>query len=73
MTEIEARADALRATEAAVAIPAIDWTWAPADLNRILSAILVEVQMDEKMQPVEALWRNPALRGDMQSIRSDAE
>jgi DNA invertase Pin-like site-specific DNA recombinase len=63
MTEIEARADALRATEAAVAIPAIDWTWAPAALNKVLTALLVEVTMDERMQPVEAVWRNRALRG----------
>lgn len=62
MVEIEARADALRATETARAIPEIDWTWDPADLNRILTAVLVEIQMDEKMIPVSAVWRNPALR-----------
>ena len=62
MVEIESRADALRATEAARAIPEIDWTWDPADLNRILTAWVLEIQMDEKMQPVEAVWRNRKLR-----------
>ena len=62
MVEIETRADALRATEAARAVPEIDWTWSPADLNRIIASVLVEIRMDEHMQPVEAIWRNPALR-----------
>jgi len=57
MVEIEARADALRATETIVAIPEIDWTWNAVDLNSILTALFVEIQMDEKMRPVEAVWR----------------
>jgi len=38
------------------------WTWAPADTNATLRAILERVDLGPDMQPVEALWRNPALR-----------
>jgi DNA invertase Pin-like site-specific DNA recombinase len=38
------------------------WTWAPADTNRVLRAILAHVDLSPDLRPVSALWRNPALR-----------
>jgi DNA invertase Pin-like site-specific DNA recombinase len=38
------------------------WTWAPADTNRVLRAILERVELGADMRPTLALWRNPALR-----------
>ena len=38
------------------------WTWAPADTNATLRAILGRVTLDADMRPVSAVWRNPALR-----------
>jgi hypothetical protein len=38
------------------------WTWAPADANATLRAILERVTLGPDMRPVAAVWRNPALR-----------
>ena len=33
------------------------WTWAPADTNRVVRAILERVDLDATMRPVSATWR----------------
>jgi hypothetical protein len=37
--------------------------WAPADVNRVIRAILSSVTLGPDMRPVSAEWRNRALRG----------
>ncbi len=59
---VTAAVDALGDAEVVAEIPAVDWTWAPADVNRVLRAILERVSMGPDMRPVAAVWRNPALR-----------
>ena len=54
--------DRLGDTETLVAIPAIDWTWPPRDVNAILRAILERVDLGPDLRPVSAVWRNPELR-----------
>lgn len=56
---------ALDARATVVAIPqAIDWTWPPEELNRLLRAMWSEVRLDADMRPVEALWTMPGWRAD---------
>jgi DNA invertase Pin-like site-specific DNA recombinase len=54
--------DRLGAAEAVVAVPRLDWTWAPRDVNAVLSAILERVTLGPDMRPVSAVWRVPAWR-----------
>jgi hypothetical protein len=58
--------DALGAPGETVAVGDVDLdgieTWAPADVNRIIRAILARVELGPDMRPVSAVWRNPALR-----------
>ncbi len=57
-----AELDKLGAAEAVVAIPAVDWTWPPAELNAVLRAIIVRVDLGPDLRPVSALWRVPGWR-----------
>jgi DNA invertase Pin-like site-specific DNA recombinase len=59
---VTAELDRLGDAETLVAIPAIDWTWAPRDVNAILRAILERVELGPDLRPVSAVWRNPELR-----------
>jgi hypothetical protein len=59
---VAAELERLGDTETIVTIPAIDWTWAPRDVNAILHAILERVDLGPDLRPVSAVWRNPALR-----------
>lgn len=43
--------------------PKIDWDWPPAELNAVLRVLWREVTLDERMQPVEAVWTRPEWRG----------
>ena len=45
-----------------LAVPALDWTWPPEAVNRVLRALWSEVRLDEQMRPVEAVWRVPQWR-----------
>jgi len=45
-----------------VAVPSIDWTWQPADVNAVLRAVFTSVMLGPDLRPVSAVWRNPALR-----------
>jgi DNA invertase Pin-like site-specific DNA recombinase len=38
------------------------WTYKPAAIAKILREILVRVDLDAKMEPTSATWRNPSLR-----------
>jgi DNA invertase Pin-like site-specific DNA recombinase len=61
---VQIELDRLGAAEAVVNVPAIDWTWAPADVNAILRAILERVDLGPDMRPLPdgALWRVPEWR-----------
>jgi DNA invertase Pin-like site-specific DNA recombinase len=61
---VQVELDRLGAAEAVVNVPAIDWTWAPADVNAILRAILERVELGPDMRPVSAVWRVPEWRAD---------
>lgn len=43
-----------------VSVPEIDWSWDPADVNRILRAMWDYVEMGPDLRPVRAEWRVPA-------------
>jgi DNA invertase Pin-like site-specific DNA recombinase len=62
LAEIDAALDALDASTTLVEIPAIDWSWEPQALNAVLSALWSYIQLDERMRPVEAIWRVPEWR-----------
>lgn len=66
MNEAEERLADQEAAAATVTVTPIrpeEWeTWAPADLNAYLRAILERVELGPDMLPVRAAWRNPALR-----------
>ena len=59
----EARA-ALDAAHLVADIPALDWTWPPAQINAVLRALWSEIRLDERMAPVEAVWTVPEWRAD---------
>lgn len=55
--------DALEARTRLADLPsAVDWTKPPEALNRVLRSIWDHVQLDERMQPVEAVWTVPEWR-----------
>ena len=64
--ETEAELDKLAAVATVRAIPPAVWdgpgAWTPAMLNRWLRAFLVSVNLGPDMRPVDATWRNRALR-----------
>ena len=41
---------------------AIDWSWEPKALNSVLTALWSHIQFDERMRPLEAIWRVPEWR-----------
>jgi DNA invertase Pin-like site-specific DNA recombinase len=45
------------------AVPSIDWTWPPRELNRVLVALFERIELDpETFQPVAFAWRVPEWR-----------
>jgi DNA invertase Pin-like site-specific DNA recombinase len=59
---VAAELDRLGAAEAVVAVPRLDWTWAPRDVNAILRAILESVTLGPDLRPVSAVWTMPEWR-----------
>ena len=55
---------ALDAAQAIMDVPAIDWSWPPAELNAVLRALWSEIRLDDRMAPVEAVWTVPEWRAD---------
>lgn len=56
----EAALDEAEVDMAVISVPAIDWTWAPGDVNKVLGAYWRAIVLDETMTPVRADWRLPA-------------
>jgi len=47
-----------------LAVPAIDWSWPPKQLNGVLCALFEEIALDPvTFQPVRYSWRVPEWRG----------
>jgi DNA invertase Pin-like site-specific DNA recombinase len=61
---VTAELDRLGDAEAVVAVPAIDWTWAPRDVNAILRAIFSRIDLGPDLRPVSAVWTVPEWRAD---------
>ena len=63
---LAAVADALAALDAkrvVLAVPEIDWSWPPKELNGVLSALFEEIALDPtSFQPVRYGWRVPEWR-----------
>jgi DNA invertase Pin-like site-specific DNA recombinase len=52
--------DRLEATEEQTTIidlPRIDWTWPPADINRLLRRLIDHVELGPDLRPVDVHWR----------------
>ncbi len=67
MAAVKVAEDVLEAQEAATAVlavpQAIDWeNWTPEAINHVLSAMWSAVELDEAMQPFQAVWRVPEWR-----------
>ncbi len=58
--QIDAQLDALE--DRVVAVPAIDWSWPPGEINNVLRALWQHIELDQQMQPVRAEWRVPEWR-----------
>jgi site-specific DNA recombinase len=66
---VAAKLDRLGDAETVVAVPAIDWTWEPGEVNAVLRAILERVELGPDLRPVKAVWTVPEWRaqGDVAS------
>jgi hypothetical protein len=69
LAEIDTALDALDASTTLVEIPAIDWSWEPKALNNVLTALWSHIQLDERMRPLEAIWRVPEWRDPDDPVR----
>lgn len=54
--------DRLEAVSGIVAVPSIDWTWAPVEINRVLRALWRSVTLGPDLRPVSADWAVPEWR-----------
>jgi hypothetical protein len=62
LRKVDVEAEALTARKSLEAIPKIDWTWSPVELNSVLRAMWEHILLDANMRPVEAVWRVPEWR-----------
>jgi DNA invertase Pin-like site-specific DNA recombinase len=59
---VTAELDRLAALETIADVPTVDWTWPARELNAYLRAILLRVDLGPDLRPIEATWRNRAMR-----------
>lgn len=62
LRKLDDESDALTARTYIAQVPAVDWSWAPADINSVLRAMWEHIELDASMRPVEAVWRVPEWR-----------
>jgi hypothetical protein len=55
--------DRLEAVAGVVEVPAIDWSWDPPTLNRVLRGVFRSIRLGTDLRPVDAEWRVPEFRG----------
>jgi DNA invertase Pin-like site-specific DNA recombinase len=60
--KLDIEVDALAVKSYVANVPAIDWSWPPAELNQVLRAVWQAVELDANMQPTRAEWRVPEWR-----------
>ena len=53
---------ALDATEVAIEVPDIDWTWPPERINLALRALWHQIDLDHEMRPASFAWTVPEWR-----------
>jgi DNA invertase Pin-like site-specific DNA recombinase len=62
---------ALDAKRVVLAVPAIDWTWPPKQLNGVLCALFEEIALDPNtFQPARYMWRVPEWRAQDEAAAS---
>jgi site-specific DNA recombinase len=59
---VGAELDRLGDVETVVAVPALDWTWDPGEVNAVLRAILERVDLGPDLQPARFVWTVPEWR-----------
>ena len=59
---LDAEAEASAARNFIDRVPALDWDWAPGQLNQVLRALWSEVTLGADMEPLGAVWRVPEWR-----------
>lgn len=59
---IDGEADRIAVSTAVAKIPALDWSWPPAELNTALRALWEYVELDDALRPIRAVWRVPEWR-----------
>jgi DNA invertase Pin-like site-specific DNA recombinase len=62
LRKLDDESDALTARTYIAQVPAIDWSWPPADINSVLRAMWEHIELDASMRPVAAVWRVPEWR-----------
>jgi hypothetical protein len=62
LRRLDDESDALTAQTYIAQVPAIDWSWPPADINGVLRAMWEHIELDTNMRPVKAVWRVPEWR-----------
>lgn len=54
---------ALNAKRVVMAVPRVDWSWTPSELNAVLVALFERIELDPAtFQPVRFVWRVPGWR-----------
>jgi hypothetical protein len=64
-TRAQSELDTVGMREAAIAgeLPrAVDWTWTPATIADVLTALWEYVELDDQLRPIRAKWTMPAWR-----------
>jgi hypothetical protein len=56
------RLDSESTVDVVAAIPAIDWTWPPEQLNPVLRALWERIDLGDDLRPVSANWTVPEWR-----------
>lgn len=59
---IDTELEQLDERAAAVAVPAIDWSWPATELNGVLRALWESIELDADLRPRRAVWRVPEWR-----------
>lgn len=60
LREVDEEVDNLSRVSGLIAVPKLDWTWAPKEINAVLRSMWGHVQLDDDLRPVRADWQLPA-------------
>jgi hypothetical protein len=62
LADVDAELRGLEVRREVIAVPSIDWSWDPGDLNVVLRAIFERIDLGRDLMPVSATWRVPEWR-----------